>query len=55
MDASLREAAQLMIENHHHRLLVLDSGDPDAMPLGVISTYDIVVEMARPGSVWQQG
>jgi len=54
MDASLHEAAQMMIENHHHRLLVLDPGDPDALPLGVISSYDIVVEMARPGSVWQQ-
>ncbi|HLE13963.1 MAG TPA: CBS domain-containing protein [Anaerolineales bacterium] len=52
--ASLRAAAQLMIENHHHRLLVQDADEPDWLPLGVISSYDIVVEMARPGSVWQE-
>jgi CBS domain-containing protein len=51
--ASLREAAQIMIENHHHRLLVQDADDLDSLPLGIISSYDIVVEMARPGSVWQ--
>ena len=53
MHASLREAADLMIQNHHHRVIVLDKNDPDAFPLGIVSTYDIVAEMARPGSVWQ--
>jgi CBS domain-containing protein len=53
MTASLREAADMMIEHHHHRLLVLDPDDPEAMPLGVISSFDIVAEMAKPGSVWQ--
>lgn len=52
--ASLREAADKLIENHYHRLLVIDPEQPEAMPLGVISTFDIVAEMARPGSVWQQ-
>lgn len=52
--ASLREAADLMIQNHHHRLVVIDKDDPDAFPLGVISTFDIVAEMARPDSVWQK-
>ena len=51
--ASLREAADMMIKNHHHRLVVADDDDPDAFPLGVISSFDIVAEMARPGSVWQ--
>lgn len=51
--ASLREAADRMIQNHHHRLVVVDKDDPDAFPLGAISTFDIVAEMARPGSVWQ--
>jgi CBS domain-containing protein len=53
MDASLQDAAKLMIESHHHRLLVTDSDDADLLPLGVISSFDIVSEMARPESVWQ--
>jgi CBS domain-containing protein len=51
--ATLREAADLMIENHHHRLVVVDPEHPQSMPLGVISSYDIVNEMAQPGSVWR--
>jgi hypothetical protein len=45
----------LMIDNHHHRILVIDPTHIDSMPLGVISSFDIVSEMARPDSVWQQG
>ncbi|HXF85176.1 MAG TPA: CBS domain-containing protein [Anaerolineales bacterium] len=52
--ASLREAADMMIQNHHHRLVVIDKDDPDAFPLGIISSFDIVAEMARPDSVWQK-
>ncbi len=52
--ASLREAADKMIQNHHHRLVVVDGSDPEAFPLGVISSFDIVAAMARPGSVWQE-
>jgi CBS domain-containing protein len=52
--ASLREAADMMIQNHHHRLVVTDKNNPDAFPLGVISTFDIVAEMAKPDSVWQK-
>lgn len=51
--ASLREAADLMIREHHHRLVVVDDRDPDSFPLGIVSSFDIVAEMARPGSVWQ--
>jgi CBS domain-containing protein len=54
INASLREAADMMIQNHHHRLVVIDKNDPDAFPLGAISTFDIVAEMARPDSVWQK-
>jgi CBS domain-containing protein len=54
MDATLREAADKMIENHHHRLVVVDENQPETVPLGMISSFDIVAEMARPGSVWQQ-
>lgn len=53
MGASLQEAAQMMIENHHHRILVVDPAHEDSLPLGVISSFDIVSEMARPDSVWQ--
>ncbi len=52
-EASLREAADLMLLHHIHRLLVVNPERPDAMPLGLISTSDIVAEMAEPGSVWQ--
>jgi CBS domain-containing protein len=52
--ASIREAANLMIEQHHHRLLVIDPDSPEAMPLGVISSFDIVAFMANPGSIWTQ-
>ena len=52
-NASLRTAADLMIIKHHHRLIVIDQNDPQAFPLGIISSYDIVAEMARPTSVWQ--
>ena len=54
INASLREAADLMIQNHYHRLVVIDNNDPDAFPLGAISTFDIVAEMARPDSIWQK-
>ena len=53
INASLRAAADLMIQKHHHRLIVIDQDDPQAFPLGIISSYDIVAEMARPGSIWQ--
>jgi CBS domain-containing protein len=52
--ATLREAAQKMIEAHHHRLIVIDTDQPEAIPLGVISSFDIVAAMAHPDSVWQQ-
>ncbi len=52
--ASLREAADKMIRNHHHRLVVVDDVNPEAFPLGIVSSFDIVAEMARPGSVWQK-
>lgn len=54
INASLREAADMMIQNYHHRLVVVDKDDPDSFPLGAISTFDIVAEMARPDSIWQK-
>jgi predicted transcriptional regulator len=52
MEATLREAADMMIEHHNHRLIVVDPDMPDAMPLGIISTYDIVEKIARPEFGW---
>jgi CBS domain-containing protein len=52
--ARLREAADLMIQNHYHRLVVINQDDPQAFPLCIISSFDIVAEMARPGSIWQK-
>jgi CBS domain-containing protein len=54
INAKLREAADLMIQNHYHRLVVVDQDDPQAFPLGIISSFDIVAEMARPGSIWHK-
>jgi len=51
--ASLREASDMMIENYHHRIIVVDPLEPQSMPVGIISSIDIVAEMAQPGSVWQ--
>lgn len=54
IDASLQEAADIMIKNHRHRVIVIDRNDPESFPLGVISSFDIVAEMARPESIWQR-
>ncbi|HSJ86431.1 MAG TPA: CBS domain-containing protein [Anaerolineales bacterium] len=51
--ASLQQAADFMIQKHRHRVVVVDSSDPESFPLGVISSFDIVAAMARPGSIWQ--
>jgi CBS domain-containing protein len=52
--APLEEAANIMIQKHNHRLVVIDKDDPPAFPLGIISSYDIVAEMAKPDSIWQK-
>jgi CBS domain-containing protein len=54
INSSLQEAADIMIQNHCHRVIVVDKNDPDSFPLGVISSFDIVAAMARPGSIWQR-
>jgi CBS domain-containing protein len=54
INAPLQEAANMMIQNHHHRLVVTDQTDPQAFPLGIISSFDIVAEMAKPDSIWQK-
>jgi predicted transcriptional regulator len=52
--SSLQEAADLMIQKHQHRVIVVDYADLNSFPLGVISSFDIVAEMARPESIWQR-
>ncbi len=54
INAPLRDAANLMIQKHYHRLVVIDENNPYAFPLGIISSYDIVAEMAKPDSIWQK-
>lgn len=53
MNATLQQAADIMIREHIHRVLVVDENHPESFPLGVISSFDIVAEMAKPGSIWQ--
>ena len=47
-EASLREAAEKMRSNRVHRLVVVDPAEPDSVPLGLISTSDLVTELATP-------
>lgn len=54
INSSLQHAADMMIQNHRHRVIVVDQNDPEGFPLGVISSFDIVAEMARPQSIWQR-
>ncbi len=53
-DARLQDAVDVMLKNSIHRLVVVDPEDPDVLPMGLISTTDIVVEMASPGSAWAE-
>jgi hypothetical protein len=43
-----------MIQKHNHRLVVIDQDNPQAFPLGIISSFDIVAEMAKSDSIWQK-
>jgi CBS domain-containing protein len=52
--SSLQQAADLMIQNHRHRVIVVDQEDPESFPLGVISSMDIVAAMGRPNSIWRR-
>jgi CBS domain-containing protein len=52
-EATLQEAANLMIEREIHRLLVVDPAHREGMPVGIISTSDIVRSMGGADSVWR--
>jgi len=43
----------MMIKTHYHRLIVIEGKHPEVFPLGIISSFDIVAEMAKPNSIWQ--
>jgi CBS domain-containing protein len=53
-DTSLSAAADLMIEREVHRLVVTDPSRPESPPVGLVSTSDIVAEMAGEHSVWRR-
>jgi CBS domain-containing protein len=53
-DLPLSDAAEVMINQEVHRLVVADPAHEDGVPMGIVSTSDIVAEMARERSVWQQ-
>ncbi|HYM66257.1 MAG TPA: CBS domain-containing protein [Patescibacteria group bacterium] len=52
-DASLQKATDLMLSREIHRLLVVDPDAPNRLPLGIISTTDIVTGMAGGAGVWR--
>jgi CBS domain-containing protein len=54
-DVSLRRAADLMLFHEVFQLVVVDPRHPGGTPLGIVSTSDIVAEMAEVGSVWRVG
>jgi CBS domain-containing protein len=51
-DLPLAAAAELMLTHEVHRLVVVDAAGAGA-PIGIVSTSDIIAEMAQEGSVWQ--
>jgi CBS domain-containing protein len=54
-DLPLRKAADLMISEEVHRLVVVDARPSHGAPLGIISSSDVVTEMASATSAWQHG
>jgi CBS domain-containing protein len=53
-DLPLTEAANLMLGIEVHRLVVVDPERDDGAPIGIVSTSDIVAEMAGDRSAWQR-
>jgi predicted transcriptional regulator len=47
-DIPLNVAAQIMIDKHIHRLLIVQGGRTPNRPVGVLSLSDVVREMAGP-------
>lgn len=55
IDLPLRDAIELILSNEVHRVVVTDSSTGHAAPAGILSTSDVIREMAQDGSVWQTG
>jgi CBS domain-containing protein len=53
LGADLRQAADALVTAEVHRLVVVDEDEPESTPVGIISTWDILVEMASPESAWR--
>jgi hypothetical protein len=51
-EAPVAKAAELMLQSHIHRLLVIDEED---VPLGILSTTDIIRDMRGSKWVWYMG
>jgi CBS domain-containing protein len=51
-EATLQQATDLLLRHEVHRLVVVDPDDPGGVPLGIVSTTDVLAEMAAPGSAW---
>jgi CBS domain-containing protein len=47
-DIPLNVAAQIMLDKHIHRLLIVQGGRTPNRPVGVLSLSDVVREMAGP-------
>lgn len=52
-DLPLREAVDRMLDRSIHRLVVVDPEFPQGLPLGLISTTDILIEMVAVESAWR--
>jgi CBS domain-containing protein len=52
-EATLRAAADAMLQHETNRLIVAESGERDAQPLGLVSSMDVIAEMAAPRSEWR--
>ncbi len=51
-DVPVAEAAQKMLDSRIHRLLVVDE---EGVPLGILSTTDVIRSMHRSKWVWYRG
>jgi len=53
VQATVAEAADLMLSQGIHRLVVVDPDDPGSFPLGLVATSDFVKEMSAPDGEWR--
>jgi CBS domain-containing protein len=51
--ASIREAADLMLRREAPRLVVVDPAGPRGVPLGLVSTWDVLAELADTRPLWR--